>query len=246
MTPRARLSGSERTPPARQSGESAAAPHRPQLSQEAADYIRELIMTGQIQPGQFVGLGQIARDLGVSATPVREGLLALRAEGFVTLEPRRGFLVAPLTADDIRDIFTAQAMLAGELAARASRLLAAAQLDHLAQLQDLLSRAADAGEPARLEAHNHEFHRLINRSAAAPKISWMLAHSTRYVPRRFYATVTGWPEASVRDHSAILAALRTRDPDAAREHMARHVRHAGDLLAEHLTQSRPFDPATAG
>lgn len=196
-------------------------------------------MTGQIQPGQFVGLAQVARDLGVSTTPVREGLLALRAEGFVILEPRRGFLVAPLTAADIRDIFTAQAMLAGELAARASRLLTGTQLDQLTHLQDELRSAASAGEPARLEAHNHEFHRLINRAAGSPKISWMLAQSTRYVPRRFYATVTGWPDASVRDHSAILMALRQHDPHAAREHMSRHVRHAGDLLAEHLDKTRP-------
>lgn len=207
---------------------------RPQLNDEAAAYVRELIMTGQLRPGAFIRVDHIARDLGVSATPVREGLLALRGEGFVHLEQRRGFAVAPLSTSDIRDIFVAQATLAGELAARAATRLTDAQQTDLTRLQDNLITAAAAGEAARLEALNHAFHRLINRAAEAPKIAWLLSVGARYVPRRFYATITGWPEASARDHAAIMAALRQRDPAAARESMAAHVRHAGHLLAQHL------------
>ena len=58
----------------------------------------------------------IAEAVGVSNTPVREGLLALQSEGFVRLVPRRGFVVAPFTAQDVHDLFWAQAQLAGELA----------------------------------------------------------------------------------------------------------------------------------
>jgi DNA-binding GntR family transcriptional regulator len=213
------------------------AARRPQLNDEAAAYVRELIMTGQRRPGDFIRLAEVARDLGVSTTPVREGLLALRGEGFVRLEPRRGFVVAPLSTRDIRDIFVAQATLAGELAARATGLLTSPDRSALAQLQDELEAAAVAGQVARLEALNHSFHRLINRAADAPKIAWLLSVGSRYVPRRFYATITGWPDASARDHAAILAAFAARDAEAARESMASHVRHAGELLAEHLERT---------
>ncbi|MFY1633021.1 GntR family transcriptional regulator [Solwaraspora sp. WMMB335] len=213
-------------------------PRRPQLNDEAAGYIRELIMTGQLPPGTFIRIDRIARELGVSATPIREGLLALRGEGFVQLERRRGFVVAPLSGDDIRDIFTAQSLLAGELAARAAHRLTDGQLGELTRLQETLAQAAARGEVARLEAINHQFHRTINRIADAPKIAWLLSVGARYVPRRFYATVPGWPQASTDDHAGILKALCGRDPDAAGESMANHVRHAGELLADHFDRAR--------
>jgi DNA-binding GntR family transcriptional regulator len=206
---------------------------RLQLNDEAAAYVRELIMTGQLRPGDFVRLDEVARDLAVSTTPVREGMLVLRGEGFLRLEPRRGFVVAPLSTKDVRDIFTGQATLAGELAARAATLMTDAEHRSLAELQEALEGAAGAGEIGRLEALNHAFHRLINRAADAPKVAWLLSVGARYVPRRFYATITGWPDASARDHAAIIAALAARDAEAARDSMANHVRHAGELLAQY-------------
>jgi DNA-binding GntR family transcriptional regulator len=90
---------------------------RLQLSDEVASYVRELIVSGQLRSGQFIRQEQIAEELELSATPVREGLLTLKGEGFVQLKPRRGFVVAPLSAADVRDLFTAQELLAGELVA---------------------------------------------------------------------------------------------------------------------------------
>lgn len=214
---------------------------RVQLNDEAAAYVRELIMTGQLRPGDFVRLDDIARNLAVSTTPVREGMLALRGEGFLRLEPRRGFVVAPLSTKDIRDIFAGQSMLAGELAYRAAAAMTDAEHRSLNEFQEALEAAALAGEIGRLEALNHAFHRLINRAADAPKVAWLLSVGARYVPRRFYATITGWPEASARDHAAIISALATRDADAARESMASHVRHAGELLAQHLERTAKND-----
>ena len=61
--------------------------------------------------------------MDISSTPVREGLLLLQLEGFVKLSPRRGFMVVGFSRQDVRDIFWAQAMLAGELAARAAKVI---------------------------------------------------------------------------------------------------------------------------
>src|SRR6201997_233606 len=96
---------------------------RRQLSDEVASYVRELIMSGRLRSGEFIRQERIAEELQLSATPVREGLLSLKGEGFVELKPRRGFVVAPLSASDVRDLFTAQALLAGELVSRATAKL---------------------------------------------------------------------------------------------------------------------------
>ncbi len=207
---------------------------RLQLSDEAARYVRELIMSGQLRPGEHVRPEQVAVALGISATPVREGLLALRGEGFLQLLPRRGFVVAPLSADDIRDLFVTQALIAGELAARAAERLTESEIAELRDLQVRIDKAAQAGAADEMEQLNHQFHRRINLAAQSEKLLWMLRMITKYVPRRFYADIVGWPSASAHDHSAVIKALEARDPEKTRQAIAAHVRHAGDLLAKHF------------
>jgi DNA-binding GntR family transcriptional regulator len=223
---------------------------RPQLSDEVANHVRELIMSGQLRPGEFIRSERLAEELDLSATPVREGLLALRGEGFVLLKPRRGFLVAPLSGSDIRDLFTAQALLAGELVARAADRLTDQELDELRHIDDALNRAARSGDADEVERLNHAFHRVLNLAADAPKLAWMLSVSVRFAPHRFFATIPGWANASADDHASILAALRARNGEAARAAMRSHIGNAGRLLAQHFddpiqSQQEPVRDDTA-
>src|SRR6478672_4058053 len=109
---------------------------RRQLPEEVAAYVRELIMSGRIRPGEFLRMEPIAEAVGVSNTPVREGLLLLNSEGFVQLVPRRGFVVASFTPQDVRDIFWAQAQLASELAARAAKNITPEQVAKLEAIDE--------------------------------------------------------------------------------------------------------------
>jgi DNA-binding GntR family transcriptional regulator len=200
--------------------------------------VRELIMSGQVRAGEYLRVERVAAELGISATPVREGLLALRGEGFVALEPRRGFVVLPLRHEDVRDLFLVQAGLAGELAAKAATRVDGAVLAELERLQSALEEAARIDDVDTIEVLNHRFHRAINLAAAAPKLAWFLSMATRYAPRRFYPTIRGWRAASVEDHRGVIDALRRRDPEGARAAMYAHIMHAGDLLAAHLDGDR--------
>ncbi|WP_110180351.1 GntR family transcriptional regulator [Nocardioides solisilvae] len=206
---------------------------RPQLSDEAAAYVRELVLTGQLRAGEFVRVERVAEELEMSVTPVREGLLALRGEGFLELAPRRGFVVAELTEDDVRDLFWVQARLAGELAARATAHLTAEQVKELEALQTSITTALERGDLDEVERCNHAFHRTINLAARSPKLAWFLRASTRYVPNRFYHRIGGWPDASRHDHTEVLAAILAGDPDQVRRAMEEHITHAGQLLVEH-------------
>src|SRR5690349_3717459 len=107
---------------------------RRQLSDEVASYLRQAIMAGELSPGCSVRAEAVGEELEVSATPVREALQALRVEGFLELLPRKGFKVAPLVADDIRDIFEAHALIAGELSARAAQRATEGQISALLTL----------------------------------------------------------------------------------------------------------------
>lgn len=209
---------------------------RRQLSDEASSYVRGLIMSGELLPGTSVRPEMIGQALDISTTPSREALQALRVEGFLELLPRKGFIVAPLTGEDIRDLFQAQALLAGELAARAARTADDDDLRELEALHHELIAAARRGDHDLLEEKNHDFHRRINLMAGSRKIVWAMSLVTRYVPRAFYASIHGWPETTVEDHAALLSGLSARDPGATRAAMFEHIVRSGALLAENFDQ----------
>jgi DNA-binding GntR family transcriptional regulator len=207
---------------------------RPQLSDEAAVYIRELIVSGQLRPGAFIRLDRLASALSMSVTPVRQALVTLRGEGFVQLEPRRGFQVSQLREDDILDLFAVQAFVAGELAAHAAGRISDEQIARLKAILTDLEAAMQRGEPATGEALAHEFHEVVFDAADRPKLVWLMQISGRYEPRRFYADITGWERLSIREHKTILTALKRRDVDQARQAMAGHVQSLGRIVASNF------------
>jgi DNA-binding GntR family transcriptional regulator len=208
--------------------------NRAQLSDDLASYVRELIMSGHLKPGEHVRIDHMAKELGISPTPVREGLLALRGEGFVQLEPRRGFVVSPLSRQDVADLFMVTANVAGELAARAAPAIEPQQLDDLAIFQKSLEDAHIANDPDTFETFNFQFHRAINMCAASPKLSWILDTIVQYAPQHIYAATAEQREAIIEDHRAIYAALKSSSPETAREAMSQHMHRTGRLLIARL------------
>lgn len=164
---------------------------RPQLAEEAADYLRAMIIYGHLRSGEFIRLDAVAREFGSSVTPIREALLTLRLEGFVELEPRRGFVVSPFSADDIKDVFGLQAHIAGELAARAATRMTAPTLALLETIQDGLEALHDESQASEADELNTQFHRAVNLAAGSPKLASFLRTAVRYVPTHFYNNVVG-------------------------------------------------------
>lgn len=207
---------------------------RPQLSEDIARFVRRRIFDGTYPAGEFIRLEQLASELGVSVTPVREALFELRAEGLLAQQPRRGFVVLPVTGRDIADVSNVQAHVGGELAARAALHITADQMRELTAIQDALEDAyrRDDGEAAvRL---NHEFHRAINVAADSPKLAQMMSLITRYAPESVFPTIEAWPRESVRHHRDVLAALQNHDADRARAAMSEHLAAGAGPLIEHL------------
>lgn len=216
---------------------------RLQLGDEAAARIRELILDGRVRPGERLRLERLAMEFGVSVTPVREALKSLRSEGFVVLEPRRGFVVAPLSKRDVQDLFWVQAGIAAELAARATPRIGPEGLGRLDALHRELERADAARRPDLMEEHNHRFHREINLAADSAKLTWSLGTAARYVPRGPYGRLPHWPGVAMRDHERILAALRDGDAGTVAERMRDHVVRVGELLVAHLERRGMWRPA---
>lgn len=207
---------------------------RPQLSVDVARLVRGRIFDGSYPAGSYVRLEQLAGELGVSVTPVREALLELRAEGLLDQQPHRGFVVCPVTRRDIEDVSDVQGYIGGELASRAASAITDEQLAELDRIQQQLEKAYAADDHERAIRFNHEFHRAINLVADSPKLAQLMAHTTRYALESMFPTLEGWTKKSSRDHRKVLAALRKHDADAARDAMAAHLRSGCRPLLEHL------------
>ncbi|WP_433786249.1 GntR family transcriptional regulator [Actinomycetospora sp. CA-101289] len=208
----------------------------PALPERVVLQLRERILSGVLRPGTFLRPDRLAVELGVSPTPVREALQALRADDMVRALPRRGFVVAPLDRGDVVDLFAVQAHLTGELAARAATALDA---DGLAVLRDLAAEVdalivnGEPGDLALAEAE-HRFHAALNRAGGARKLAWLVGRAAHYLPPRFYTDREAWRTATVDAHRRLLAALAAGDADTARAAMAGHVLDGRDLLVAHL------------
>lgn len=207
---------------------------RIQLSAEVEAFVREEIMTGRFKPGQQIRTETLASQMGISQTPVREGLQALRGQGFLKLEPRKGFRVLELRRSDIDDIFDAQAYLAAELARRAASRLSWKQINDLTRIHLELIEAADLDDAARVQELTRDFHRLININADSPKLTLLLSVALFYIPNKFFETTHVYPAQEGRVE--IIEALKSRDPEKAARAMREYIEQSGRLLQKYLDE----------
>jgi DNA-binding GntR family transcriptional regulator len=212
-----------------------AAPSQPrlQLKDEAASHIRELIMSGQVQPGELLRLAPLAERVGASITPVREALLLLAQDGWVMQEPNRGFRVETITRRDVADAYLVQAFVTGELAARAALAIDDAGLAALRSI-DAAIKARGDDDPGFLESANYRLHDTLYAAARSERLTWFVHAASRFVPRRYWGTIPGWVEHNRHGHEAVIGALGAHDPDAARAAMSAHIEAAGRLLIAYL------------
>ena len=209
---------------------------RPQLSEAVAAYVRNRIFDGTYTAGEYVRLDQLAAELGISVTPVREALFQLRAEGLLAQQPHRGFVVLPVTGRDITDVSDVQGHIGGELAARAATNITDDQVRELESIQAQLEDAYRRDDHERAVRLNHDFHRAINVAADSPKLAQLMSQITRYAPESVFPIVTGWPKQSMKDHRRVVAALANRDPGEARAAMSEHLSAGAGPLITHLKQ----------
>jgi DNA-binding GntR family transcriptional regulator len=217
---------------------------RRNVARQAADILRDMILVGELAPGQTVTHDELSGRLGVSTMPVREALLRLSHEGFVDGGQNRSFRVVPTRREDIEDVYWMHGVLSGELAARACARDAPGVADGLDSVNRRWEELAPGGPAQGFEELNWEFHRIVNLAADAPKLLVLLRHTIRFIPDHFYTVLPEWNALSRVGHVRIAAAMREGDVEEVRVEATAHVRDAGRLLIGHFSDSGYWkDPA---
>lgn len=198
----------------------------PSAKARAYEFIKEGITAGTLPAGEFVTENQIAEQLGMSRTPVREAVQMLERAGFVRVFPKKGAYVPPIDAQEIRDVWEARQLVEGHCI----RITAAAPGADLGRrLRDLLDQqqAARAEEDVRLFIeHDREFHRVLVASAGNKVVAdFYESLRDRQLRMGIHAVLSSAERFSqvIDEHFAIVTAVEAADPDAAYRALETHM-----------------------
>lgn len=200
----------------------------PSLDKLAYDRIKEAILTFQFLPNQALVEGELASQLGISKTPVRDALMRLEKEGLVTRVPYKGTYVSDINNQDMANIFTIRIVLEGLAIQLATDLLTEEDFQAMQNLVHQHEEALKNREVAKVSRINSDFHNTIINRCSNTRLQQMLHNLDDHLKRyRLLSISQGMRmDKSVPEHQAILDALRARDPKGAEEAMRNHLTSA--------------------
>ncbi|MEU8139923.1 GntR family transcriptional regulator [Streptodolium elevatio] len=202
------------------------------LRDQAYVELRERIIEGQYAAGHRLVEREIAEELGVSRIPVREAMQRLETEGFISIQPRKGAVVADFGPEDARHFFAVRESLEALAAGLAAEHGTDAELRALERILDRSRRAAEAGRLREAVALNADFHQQIVDMSGNPLLKDLMTPLDGRLRRLFRLTST--PEdgaAMCGEHEKLYAAIAARDAAKASELARTHVlgTHANTL-----------------
>ncbi len=212
------------------------------LSQRVEQRLREAILLGQLPPGQRLVEEQLAHELGVSRAPVREALQRLAHEGFVSVRPRHGFVVQPLTVTMIEELFDLRLALEPPV----FRTVAQIFTEDLARgLNDIIAgmhAAALRTDWVSLVQADATFHATIAEASRRPITAQLLRQLETRIARTviLLGSIYPDPHALVQEHAHLLAVLASGQPERAEAAIRDHLRDARAKLLNAWEEGAPL------
>ncbi|WP_117237567.1 GntR family transcriptional regulator [Thermus sediminis] len=210
---------------------------RPNQVREAVyGHLRGLLLSGRFAPGERLSEPLLAKELGVSRTPVREALMRLAEEGLVELVPGKGARVRVFTPEEVEEVYGARALLEGEAAREAALRATPWELSQLEAALKAIDEAPEGDYPEQMR-RDLEFHRTLVRLSGNKTLYGLYEDLLATLALvRSAVPMLSQEEATRREHQAILEALRARDPEGARRAVEAHVFRFRDLVVGRLLE----------
>ncbi|HEY8426120.1 MAG TPA: GntR family transcriptional regulator [Limnochordales bacterium] len=194
--------------------------------------LREAIITGALKPGERLMEVQLADELGVSRTPVREAIRKLEHEGFVVMIPRKGAYVADISLKDVVEIFDVRTALEALAAQLAAERASDEDLERTERILVEYGECVESGDIARLIEVDTRFHEAIYQMAGNSRLKQMLSLLGEQVMRYRTMTLSHKPRMrkALEEHRRIVEAIAARDAQRAARLAREHIESAEHAL----------------
>jgi DNA-binding GntR family transcriptional regulator len=208
--------------------------------EQAAAYIRQLVFDGQLQEGMRLPQDEVARAVGVSRIPIREAIIALEREGWVTTRLHRGTFVNAFDEHVIRDHYELFGLIYGLAARRAAQRADPEVVDRLAAL----SRQVDAtDDQVKLGELALAFHANVVEAARSPRITVVLRAMSALVPGPFFVLVPRAIEPERKGLRAIVRAIRQGNGDRAAAEYSKMLSQQAEFVVDLFHERRALGQA---
>ena len=194
------------------------------------------ILSGRVSPGSVIDETETSKQFGVSRTPVREAIFLLVQAGLLKKEARKRAIVAEIDIDDFFGLFETLAELEGVSARLATERMNRAECFELSNIHTAAAEKLLLGEIDDYSALGRAFHaRILEGSKNSTLIKITSELAARLIPyRRFQVALAGGLQRNQNDHDTILAAIKSKDVEAAYQVMRRHTLEQGDSVIENI------------
>ena len=209
---------------------------RQSLHGQVADRLRDMVVHGELVPGEKVPVAALSQTLGVSLTPLREALKVLAEEGLVELTPNRGARVIPYTAEEAEALFEVIAGLESLAAELAAKRMSDEDLANLeAAHKQMKSYFDEKKRDQYFEINSHIHEKIVRYSSNDILINTHAKLMVRANRGRYIAIVDPerWSEA-MGEHDAVMEAFRTRDAERAGRIWRVHLLRSGQAIQKAL------------
>jgi len=210
------------------------------LRERIVDFIKDSVVSGRLKPGERVPEQEIAENLGISRTPIREAFRQLESEGFISVTPRKGAVVSPITDKDVSEFYAIKSLLEGFAARTACPKLAQKDIKKLESLNAQMARCAEKNDVKGFFKLDNQFHDIFLKACGNEKLCAMVYQLVQQF-ERFRVTalsVPGRMNDSVRQHRDIIEAFRDSNVALVESLVMANAEKSGHMLVEELLKDR--------
>ena len=204
------------------------------LREKILENIRDAILKGELKPGERVSEPDIAERYGISRTPIREAFRQLESEGYLTVIPRKGAVVAVHTEKDIEEFYSIKSVLEGYAAQLAAERMTEKDIDKLETINNRLEKLSKNKDVKTFFRAHNEFHEYFIRASGNKKLMELiqqLLNKFEYL-RIASLSLPGRMKISVQEHKKIIDAFRNHDGHAADLLVRKNAAYGGQVLLQ--------------
>ena len=212
---------------------------RKSLREEVYESLRKTILHGKLKAGQRLIEEQLAHEIGISRTPVREAFHKLEKDELVTRLPKGGFAVKEFTRADVEEIFGIRSALESYASYLATNQMTPERLASLERKLDELEKALEHDETAKVVQLNTEFHNLLYKACKSKKLTDMINNYNDY----FYRYRAAYPNTedlryTVQDHRSMLEAMKKKNPRLVERLVRTHLDKTKELVLKTIDEGK--------